>query len=201
LENDLSIWDLDKLLLFIAFVIPGFISIKVYELIVPSVTRDSSKQLIDAIAYSCINYALLIWPILEIEASSIRLDYPTAYKLFYLLVLFVFPVAWVALWRWMRGLEVIQRNLPHPTGKPWDYVFSQRQWYWIIVTLKDGEKVAGKYGRKSFSSSSPAPEQIYLEETWVINDDGGFERPRTSTAGTIILADQITTLELFQCSE
>lgn len=197
----MSIWDLDKLLLFIAFVIPGFISIKVYELIVPSVTRDSSKQLIDAVAYSCINYALLIWPILEIEASSIRLSHPTAYKLFYLLVLFVFPVVWVALWRWARGLEVIQRNLPHPTGKPWDYVFSQRQWYWIIVTLKDGKKVAGKYGRNSFSSSSPAPEQIYLEETWVINDDGGFERPRASTAGTIILADQIATLELFQYSE
>ncbi|WP_409525157.1 DUF6338 family protein [Nitrincola sp. MINF-07-Sa-05] len=197
----MSIWDLDKLLLFIAFVIPGFISIKVYELIVPSVTRGSSKQLIDAIAYSCINYALLIWPILEIEASSIRLSHPTAYKLFYLLVLFVFPVIWVVLWRWARGLELIQRNLPHPTGKPWDYVFSQRQWYWVVVTLKDGRKVAGKYGRNSFSSSSPAPEQIYLEETWVINEDGGFDRPRVSTAGTIILADQIATLELFQYSE
>jgi len=194
----LNIWELDKLFLFVAFVIPGFISIKAYEILVPSESKDSSKQVIDAITYSCINYALLLWPILEVEASSLSEAHSSLYKIFYAFVLFVFPMVWVLIWRWVREREFFQKNAPHPTAKPWDYVFSQRQWYWVIATLKNGNKVAGKYAGKSFSSSNPATEQIFLEETWVLNEDGGFERSRTNTAGVIILADEISIIELFQ---
>ena len=59
----MDIWDVNKLILFIAFAVPGFISIKVYELLSPRMAKDSSQQLIDAVAYSSINYALLIWPV------------------------------------------------------------------------------------------------------------------------------------------
>ncbi len=59
-----------KLILFIAFVVPGFIAIKAYELLSPSQERDSSSQLIDAVSYSCLNYAVLIWPIYYLEAIT-----------------------------------------------------------------------------------------------------------------------------------
>ncbi len=194
----MDIWDIDKIFLFIAFVIPGFISIKVYELLVPCEKKDSSGQLIDAITYSCINYALLFWFIIEVESSTLSTAHPFLYKIFYGLVLFGCPVLWVLLWRWARALDFFQKNAPHPTHKPWDYVFSQRKWYWIIVTLRDGQKIAGKYGKHSFSSSSPAQEQIYLEEAWVLNADEGFERPRTDTAGIIVLSQDISTVEFFK---
>ncbi|MDU9049713.1 MAG: DUF6338 family protein [Candidatus Electrothrix sp. Rat3] len=199
----MNIWDIDKLFLFIAFVIPGFISIKTYEILIPTESKDSSKQILDAIAYSCINYALLMWLILEVEQSTLNTTHPFLYKIFYTLVLFVFPIIWVLMWRWVRGWKFLQERLPHPTVKPWDYVFCQKQWYWIIVTLKNGDKIAGKYGGKSFTSSNPAPEQIYFEEAWVLNDDGGFDRPRRGTAGIIILSEEILTVELFEynCNE
>ncbi|WP_288129850.1 DUF6338 family protein [Microbulbifer sp.] len=196
----MNIWELDKLYLFIAFVIPGFISIKAYELLIPGEAKDSSKQLIDAITYSCLNYALLLWPILGVESGSLSTVHPVLYKIFYLAVLFIFPVLWVLIWKRIRTLEYFQKNAPHPTAKPWDFVFSQRQWYWVIVTLKNGEKIAGKYAGNSFSSSTPAKEQIYLEENWHLNNDGGFDRPRESTAGIIILADEIASVELFKFS-
>ncbi len=194
----MDIWDIDKIYLFIAFVIPGFISIKVYELLFPCDKKDSSEQLIDAITYSCINYALLFWLIIEVETSGLSVAHPFFYKIFYGLVLFGFPVIWVLLWRWVRRLEIFLKNAPHPTHKPWDYIFAQRKWYWIIVTLRDGQKIAGKYANNSFASSSPAPEQIYIEETWVLNEDGGFDRPRTDTAGVIVLSQDIATVEFFK---
>lgn len=194
----MSIWETDKLVLFIAFVIPGFISIKVYELLFPTNTSDSTKQVIDAIAYSCINYAILLFPILAVEKSGISDSCPTWYGLFYTFVLLIFPVLLAFFWRWIRSRESFQKNVPHPTAKPWDYVFSRRQWFWIIATLKNGEKIAGKYASNSFTSSYPAKEQIYLEEAWVLNDDGGFERSRNNTAGIIIVSDEISTIELFQ---
>ncbi|BFL83828.1 DUF6338 family protein [Shewanella baltica] len=194
----MNIWELDKLFLFIAFIIPGFISIKAYEILIPTEAKDSSKQVIDALTYSCINYALMSWFILDVEAGSLSSAHPSMYKLFYLFVLFISPIVLVLLWKKIRCFAFFQENAPHPIQKPWDYVFSQRQWYWVIITLKNGEKIAGKYASKSFASSNPAPEQIYLEERWVLKDDDSFDRERNGTAGIIILSAEIATVELIK---
>lgn len=197
LESLMDIWETNKILLFIAFVIPGFISLKTYELLLPSVTKESAKQLIDAITYSCVNYALLLWPIYEVEVSQVQLDHPSVYVAFYVLVLLVAPIAWAYLFSELRRTEFFQTAMPHPTLKPWDYVFEKRNEYWIIATLKDGKQIAGLYGSSSFASSAPAPEQLYLEEAWVLNDDGGFDRKRLDTAGIMILSTDLVTIELF----
>lgn len=192
----MDIWEIDKLALFIAFVIPGFISIKAYQLAFPGTERATSDQLIDAIAYSSINYALLIFPIIAVESGTLRDTCRSLYYLFYIFVLFLAPIIWVLLWKYLRTRDFFQRNAPHPTAKPWDYVFAQRKPYWVKVTLKDGTVIAGRYADKSFSSSAPAPEQIYLEQTWVLNDKGGFERAKNNTAGVLILSSEISHVEL-----
>ena len=197
----MDIWDANKLLLFIAFVIPGFVSLKTYELLFPGTPKESDKLLVDAVAYSSINYALLLWPIYSIETNQVRQSHPTAYVLFYVFVLLIAPIAWACVLKMLRTTEFFQRSMPHPTAKPWDFVFAQRKPYWAIVTLKDGKKIAGRYDSNSFASSSPAAEQLYLEENWVLNDDGGFDRPRTETAGILILSSEILTVELFKLTE
>lgn len=192
----MDIWEINKLALFIAFVIPGFISIKAYQLAFPGTERATSDQLIDAIAYSSINYALLVFPIITIESGSLKETYKFLYYLFYVFVLFIAPIIWVLIWKYLRTRDFFQRNAPHPTAKPWDYVFAQRKPYWVKVTLKDGTIIGGRYADKSFASSAPAPEQIYLEETWVLNKKGGFERAKNNTAGVIILSSDISHIEL-----
>jgi hypothetical protein len=187
---------IDQLFLFIAFVIPGFVSIKTYELLFPDVPREKSKQLIEAIAYSITNYVILGFPIYLVETSTVK-DYPIIHSLFYVFVILLAPICWVLLLNKLRTTETLQNMLPHPVGKPWEYVFRQRKHYWVIITLKDGKQIAGKYARLSFVSSSPSPEQIYLEETWVLNAEGGFERPRMDSAGILVLSSEITTIELF----
>ncbi len=193
----MDIWGTDKMFLFIAFVIPGFVSLKTYELLLASTPKESTKQLIDAIAYSCVNYALLFWPISVVEIHQVKTKFPNFYILFYVIVFLIAPVAWVLVFKKLRTTQCFQSIMPHPTGKPWDYVFSQRKPYWVIVTLKDGKQIAGLYDSSSFASSAPAPEQLYLEEAWVVNNDGGFERKRNDTAGIIILTPEIISIELF----
>ena len=158
---------------------------------------ESAKQIIEAATYSSISYALLFWPIVLVEQSELKESYNFLYFLFYIFVLIFAPIIWVWLWKKIRTSESFKNTAPHPTHKPWDYVFSQRIPYWFIVTLKNGTKFAGSYDAKSFSSSAPAEEQLFLEETWVLNDDGGFERPRESTAGIIVLSKEIASVELF----
>ncbi len=194
----MDIWELDKLVLFIAFVIPGFISIKVYDLLIPTNKLDSSKILIDAIAYSSINYALLSIPILAVEASELKQVHPNCYAFFYFMVLFLAPILWALVWKWLRTRQFFQKNAPHPTSKSWDYVFSQRKPYWMKITLKNGSKIGGKFAEKSFASSTPAEEQIYLEEVWLLNDKGGFDRPKNETEGIIIMSSEILYVEFFK---
>lgn len=197
----MDIWETDKIVLFLGFVIPGFVSMKVYELIFLSAPKDSSSQLIDAIAYSSINYAILILPIYAVESNNIRESFPYLYATFYAAVIFVSPVVLVFSLKALRKIDFIKKVLPHPTARPWDFVFEQRRQLWIIITCKDGKKIGGKYSFLSFASSSPAPEQLYLEEAWVINNDGGFERPRKDSAGIIIMGTEIVDVELFNMKD
>lgn len=197
----MGIWEADDIILFIAFMIPGFISIKVYELLFPTQAINYGEKVIDALAYSCINYALLLWPIIAVEQSTLRQSWPNSYALFYLFVLFIAPALWVLAWKWIRERDYFQAMVPHPTQKPWDFVFGQRKTYWIVVTLKDGKKIAGMYGVNSFASSAPAEEQLYMEQEWILNDEGGFERPAEQTAGVIILASEIVSVEFMHSGE
>jgi hypothetical protein len=200
-RTHMDIWAANKLFFFIAFVVPGFISLKTYALLQPTQVKDSAQQLIDAVAYSSVNYALLLAPIYAIEHFDVRSSHPTLYVLFYILVLLVAPIAWAWGFHWLRKTQLLQRSIAHPTSKPWDFVFEQRRPYWVIATLTDGRQIAGRYGAKSFASSSPAPEQIYLQEAWVMSDGGGLERARHETAGIIILGKEIVTIELFNIKD
>ena len=196
----MNIWEIDKLLVFIAFVIPGFIALKTYELLDPGDPKSSSQQIIDAIAYSCIYYFVLFTLMVLGDIVLVWFGkesswfYEEGYDIFILVVLFlVVLVALPCLWLWIRKRKWIQKFLPHPTQKPWDYVFSQRKRYWITVTLKDGTKITGRYDDESFASSAPSEEQIYLEKTWILNDDKWEEQPTS-----IIILSDIAYIELMK---
>jgi hypothetical protein len=191
----MDIWEIDKLVLFIAFVIPGFLSIKFYQLIFPGTVRSASDQLIDAIAYSCINYALLFWAVVYVEGSGLMSVHPSLYYLFYVFVLFISPFLLVLAWKWLRTHERFKGSAPHPTAKPWDYVFESSKPYWIVIYLKSGKMVGGKYSGKSFASSYPVEEQIYLEEAWIVTPEGVLERPIKRSAGVLVMASEISYLE------
>ena len=46
----MDIWEIDKLVLFLTIVIPGLVSLKAYQLLVPGPASNSGGQLIDALA-------------------------------------------------------------------------------------------------------------------------------------------------------
>ena len=192
----MDIFDTDKLILFILFAIPGFISIKIYQLTTPGTLRPVADELIDAVFYSSVNYAIMFVPIIFVEDSSLKENYEYLYLIFYLFTLFIAPILWVFALKYIRTGDVFQRYAPHPTTKPWDFVFSQKKTYWMRIHLKDGTVLGGLYGFNSFTSSSPAPEQIYLEECWVLNEKEGFERKQNDTAGLLVIGNDISYIEL-----
>jgi len=196
----MEIFESSKLFLFIIFAIPGFIAIKTYSLLCPNQDKDSTKLIIDAITYSCMNYAIL-GPFIYMMIFSKKWVFICSFFTFsfYTFVMLIFPAFLAWLWLRLRELEFFRKNAPHPTPRPWDFVFSDTStWYYVIITLSDGTKIAGQYSGNSFTSSYPEEPQIYLEKTWVLNEDGGFERERVSSKGIIVLSKDIQSIELFE---
>lgn len=194
----MEIWSHDKLALFVLFVIPGFIGMKFYELLCPGTYKDSSARMIDAIAYSSINYALLM-PFLR--GWNPNPACPFANYLVALFVLVIAPLLWAYLWKRLRETKIFQKNAPHPVEKPWDFFFQQRKPHWVKITLNNGTIIGGKFFDRSFASSAPAEEQLYLEETWLLDSKGAFLRKINDTTGVLVLSKNISHVEFRELKE
>lgn len=183
------------LTLFLCFFLPGFVSVKVYDVLVPSERRDFSKALYEVIAYSTLNNVLLFPLIRLIFRNGPGLN-PFVVWILAILVFVVFPCGWPFSWIAISKTRFFSKFFVHPTQKPWDYVFGQHQPYWIIVHLKDLRKVGGLFAGRSFASSNPAPPQLYIEELWELDEGGHFIKPVEESEGIIILESEILAVEL-----
>lgn len=192
--------EVSKLVLFILFFVPGFITIKTYNLISPS-SKSTSEEIVDAISYSSINYAVWLIPLIYLYEFRLHDNYLLISSTTLFFIVFISPVALAFLWKKLRSFDFFQMFAPHPTGKPWDYYFSKKKTCGVIINMGSGKKVGGIYGVNAFSSSYPHEEQIYLDEEWIINEDGAFERPVAQSAGIIVFLKDAESLEFYHSGE
>lgn len=188
----------DNVYIFVIFFLPGFISIKVYDLIISTERRDFSKSLFEVIGYSVVNFALLSWLIYLNVVNTSWLYSPFWFIVSIIVVFFGFPAVLPFFFLIIIKSKYFSKYIVHPVLKPWDYVFSKREQLWVIVNLKDGTKIGGIYSEKSFTSSYPSNEQIYLEQVWKLDDKGAFDKPIERSNGIIILGSDISSIELFK---
>ena len=193
-----TIWDVNKLQLFLVFFIPGFISMKVYDLLVPGERRDFSKALVEAIGYSAINFALLSWLIIIIHANNFFALHKAWYFIGLVTILFVFPIAWPFIFLKLSEWKPVAKFIVHPVQKPWDWVFRKKESRWVIVHFTNGKRIGGRYDHKSFASSEPAEEQIYLEEVWQLDSNSRFIKPIERSKGVVVLGKEISMIEFFE---
>jgi hypothetical protein len=185
--------------LFLVFFIPGFITLKVYDLLVPGEVRDFSKSLFDAIAYSSLNFAALLWLVWIVLFAHVPawMWYGATFVL-----LVGMPIMWPVIFLWVRRFPWVARHVASPNARVWDDIFAKRTPYWVIVHLKDQRRIGGLYGYRSFTSHSPAPPEIFLEQVWHVAEDGGFTGSVVEeSAGILIMGTEIEALEFFQYNE
>ena len=185
------------LALFLILFIPGFISLKVYDLLIPGERRDFTKSLFDSIAYSALNFAAFLWLIAIVRSGGLS-PWQWYTAMFFLLV--GMPAIWPVLFLQIRKHPIVSPWTTSPNARVWDDIFAKRTPYWVIVHLKDQRRIGGLYGGKSFTSHSPAPPEIYLEQVWHVDGEtGGFTGTALkSTAGILIMGTDILALEFFK---
>lgn len=186
------------LLYFLAFVVPGFLSMQIYAQIRPRQRATLKDTLLEAIAFGLINFVLLIWGVLWVMDAR---NYATHPILVYLLVIVIFLVMPAV---WPLVLIAVQNRLAEwnlflatsPTA--WDHYFQRRRPCWVIVHLGDGKRIGGHFGHVSYASAYPEPGHIYLEELWTLNDQGGFVAKIPQSRGIILRPADYHMIEMFE---
>lgn len=105
----MEIFESSKLFLFIVFAIQGFIAIKTYSLLCPNQDKDSTQLIIDAVTYSCLNYAIL-GPFIYMMLFSKKWEFICSFFTisFYAFVMIIFPA--ILAWGWLK-LRNLHNNL------------------------------------------------------------------------------------------
>jgi|GEM_PF-282825 len=185
----------DKLLLAVLFLIPGFVAMKVYAILSSGPRIDASKSAIDAVAFSCCNYAVFALPLYGMYHEDWARRHPVAYGVAWGGILLVGPVLCAVGIFSLRRAKWLSRWLPHPVDRAWDYVFGRREMSYLIVTLTSGKRIGGAYGPNSFASSYPADPELYVEAAWDVDDAEGFVRRHDYTRGMLIAGSAIESIE------
>jgi hypothetical protein len=80
----------------------------------------------------------------------------------------------------------------------WDYICRLEREMWIRARLKDGGRYVGGYmGKYSFSSSSYAGADLYIDTQWQLDEYGNFVEPLPDSWGFWLARGSVETLELF----
>ncbi len=190
-------WQPDSFSSFLIFFMPGFISLKVFDSFVPNERRDFTKSIIEVIAYSTFNL-ILLFPIVNIiNRGNFYLNHPFWFYIFLIFVFIVMPTVWPCIYWRIINSKIISSRIVNPILKPWDLKFGDGEPAWVIVHLTDGRLIGGLYQEKSFVSSYPAEEQIYLEQVWKLDKDGKFIAAVARSKGIIILKSEIAAVEFY----
>lgn len=180
----------NKLFFFVLLFLPGFIFIKTYSQVVANKNHDFSKEWYEAVAWGCIFFGI-----------TYMTHWLLPFDFIWILGIVVLPALMPFAIMKLLSYPYIASRIISPVPTSWDYVFSGRKPYWVILHLKDGRSIGGAYGENSFTSSFPNPQDIYIEEVWKLDENNTFVKQIEKSNGLLIKIDEIASIEFFEYSQ
>lgn len=185
--------------------VPGFIFIRVCDVLLPGRRPHFGQQIVDVVCGSFAVMAVWFWPGLLLFGLHDRLpEWIYRLLLLVLIVLGVFttPVLLAYILYRLEGRGYLQRLGTHPNPTPWDWFFSNSAGnYYVRFHLKEGKELGGYFGENSFAASSPNAQQIYVEEVWRMDEDRRFIERVAGTEGAFVNREDCELIEFFETPE
>lgn len=88
-----------------------------------------------------------------------------------------------------------------PTPTAWDYAYRGMGRAFVRALTADGQWIGGYFGDDSFASSFPEPRELFLEQGFMMNEDGSFGYAVENTTGVYIRCDDIRVIEFLVPAE
>ncbi len=200
----MTITGFDMLFYTAGFIVPGFVWCSMVAMLIPQKSDQPQISFLRFLTLSCINYAIWSWLIYLLIKSSFFVGHPVRSALAWGLVILISPVALgLVMGHFSQKARILQllRRLGfsplHPVPTAWDYKFGNTQEaVWVLVTLRDGNQVAGLFGSKSFASSDSAERDIYIQSVYQICENRPWERASQNN-GILIPGREIKHVEFW----
>lgn len=206
LQKLLEILSPENLALAIVFIVPGWVALEAYSVVVPAERRNFGEELIRIVAVSLLNFLLFFGVVplgLQSTPESLGdLSILDAIRLFVALV--VTPALLAVGVYYVRSVPLISRFVVQPEPTAWDFYFREDREILVRFYLKEevGSGVIGGYfGRGSRASPYPGIQQVYIQELWDLGEDGTFLQPRELTSGAIISYDDCAFVEFEELTQ
>lgn len=200
----------EKFLLFLAFVAPGFFAMQVYSLWYPSQKKEWGTSLVETVCYSLLIYTLWSrWLIRHAREGGIVNDHGQLHAgaLFQQPDLLFEAMLWIGLATpvvlasvlYLLRCHVLPKlvRMDHPTRTAWDYAFSKNRCAFVVCTLKDGQQIGGLYGGRSYATSFPVDQELFIERVCLIKDGKPVEWVPGSR-GMVIKTAECRTVEFLE---
>jgi len=178
--------DINALKLFIFIVFPGITAILTYGLLNPRAVNWAQLPLEGAF-YGFLNL-ILFRSTLSIDSDLIS----------YLLYFFLCPAALSFGFYKLRKIKKIQKYITEPASSPWDFFFEKREECFVLAKLKNGEVIGGYFGGCSCAGSYPNQDEIFIQYSYEIDENGFFGQAKKGTKGILIAKGEYTYLEFFK---
>lgn len=189
------------------FIVPGYIWSTVYSRLVPRRSLETQVRIIEFLTLSCLNHAPWFWLFGLLFATEFSKRHPGWTGILLILPGIVSPIILGLVFGHMDQLDWMRKSLGrfgfrsiHQIPSAWDYHFSRQLPYWVIVTLKDGSRVYGLFGYRSFAGDDPKERDLYLEAVCVPKEDGEW-MPVEGNGGILLKAEQVAAIEFKKMRE
>lgn len=181
----------------VCFLVPGFLMDVTVSRFFYKKSEQVSLILLRFLTFTSLNYSLWIFPYLLFR-DRIILENPVVLAVIFLVVIFISPLFLGLIFGLANQQQLVEQGLAilgfrTLSGFPsaWDYKFGRiNEPLWVLVTLKDGGQVAGRFGKNSFASSDSSERDLYLESVYQLSEDNPWQRV-TETSGILIKAEEI----------
>lgn len=181
------------------FVLPGYIITRIINTLCPARRASDAINLLKCIGYSLLDVALWIW------LYKICIDCNNEAWWYYLRITIVVAltsaltglllglIRYCECIRWLI-INVFNIQIEKPIPTAWDNIFSTRKnGCWVIVSLGNGKQIGGRFATKSHASSDQDYRDLFLEETYEV-DENGWKKVN-NTEGVWISPSEIKKLE------
>lgn len=207
---------IQALMIFALVLVPGFLFMIPFRRSVSNLEHSDLRFLLATIPAGALTHVLVfLW---TVRLLKIYLDDPhyllrtsTAAELvsWAFLTIFLLPISLgtglglvVNLRAVNNALERIGYGYINLLPSAWEYVFDKREGYYVRIHLKDGGGLlGGVYSIDSFAADPPQPSDIYIEQVWLLDDEGNFLQPLPTTRGAWVSQESIAYIEFFEGRE
>ncbi|AHD02875.1 DUF6338 family protein [Leisingera methylohalidivorans] len=184
-------------------VVPGLITT---YLRAQFLTGRMQKHTDAILAYLTIS--LIYWA--SIMLTGLTLKQIISDPIFSLLAIFVGPGLFGLILGVSAGTDFLRRfllkswifqrlklNLVHPTPTAWDWKFQRGETHFLLITTSEGLKIRGEYGSNSFASNDPTERDLFIEQLYEFQEEGGPWKKAEAGKGILIRPSEIKYIEFY----